>query len=327
MPWYVKCIIAHLSVETPSGLASAKPPFNLELEEGNVAEILALKDDDNAILALAAYAFRLPIRGNSGRGMFCVVLQPTARLQPTSDPTAESGVWTIRVHNQDRLDAGQDIHAWIQRDDTPFGYPIRGRQSYFDHQDYQRFSERTTPIGSVIDEDSHAEQSADCLIKRAGLINAIATGRETIVVGGYVKERKVRGDGLTVGIEAELADYSAAGPTENSSRLGPDISAISDDSHVHIGVMASGTRSNSKIALNGTSVAAPKIARLIADHVSSSSVLPARPPATPNVCNLEPLVTLTPPHPQARAGCGGVQDEKIEGLPVNRRERFKRDVI
>jgi hypothetical protein len=307
-----------LSVETPSGVASLDAGM---LEEG-AQEILVLKDGSDAVLALAGYVFRQPEVGDPrtrGRGMFCVILQPTARLQPTSDPTAASGVWTIRVHNQS-FPEDERIHAWIQRDDTPFGYPVRGRQSYFDEFCYQRFSETKTPIGETIAEDAHQDQG-QCHVERAGLTNAIATGTETIVVGGYVKERKVRGDGGTVGIEAELADYSAGGrPSEDEPIRGPDISAISDDSRFHIGVLATGTRSNSKIALNGTSVAAPKIARLIAEHVSGRT-LPA------DICSLEPRVSLTPPNPVERAGCGGVQDEKIEGLPVNEHERFERDII
>ncbi|MGI9510238.1 MAG: S8 family serine peptidase [Geminicoccaceae bacterium] len=294
----------HLSIETPFGLASFDGPTGAALEEGD-SQILVLQDDVGAILALAAYAFRAPVDpDDSGRGMFIVMLQPTARLQPASHPTAASGLWTIRLHNQ-HLDAGEEVQAWIQRDDTPFGYPVRGRQSYFDEACYQRFADQTSPIGEAIADDSHADQDP-CHVQRAGLINAIATGTETVVVGGFNRT------------EEELADYSAGGaPLPRAPIRAPDISAISDDSRVHIGVMATGTRSGSKIALNGTSVAAPKIARLIAEHLSSSR-LPGRPPSPPpDVCSLpSSLVPLSPPE---RAGCGGVLDEDIPGLPIVRR--------
>lgn len=244
--------------------------------------------------------------------MFCVVLQPTVRLQPTSNPTAASGVWKIRLRNQNLLDRGQEIHAWIQRDDTPFGYPIRGRQSYFDHADYQRFSERTTPIGSVIEEDSHIEQQAsDSPIKRAGLINAIATGDETIVIGGYVG----RDDGVPgVRQPRDLAPYSAGGPTTGTrdglpppscltvlgrSPDGPDASAPSDRSRTLLGIPATGTRSNSTIALNGTSVAAPQVARWVADGVAGT--LPDRADVQEAACG-DPF---NPPKPE-RGGAGRI---------------------
>jgi hypothetical protein len=43
---------------------------------------------------------------------------------------------------------------------------------------------------------------------------------------------------------------------------------VSDDSRVHSGVLAAGSRSGSVVAMNGTSVAAPQLARWIADERS-----------------------------------------------------------
>lgn len=125
---------------------------------------------------LVYYVLHLDFVRGKRRGCFYVVTQPTVRLQPDSRRLAPSGLWTIRLHNN-TLPADEKVHAWIQRDDTPFGYPIRGRQSYFDHADYQRFSERTTPVSSVIEEDTHVEQSPDCPIKRAGMINGSLPAR------------------------------------------------------------------------------------------------------------------------------------------------------
>jgi hypothetical protein len=87
-------------------------------------------------------------------------------------------------------------------------------------------------------------------VKRAGTLNAIATGEHPIVIGGFRRK-----DFLAV-------DYSGEGAV--AARMGPDASAVSDDSIVHRGVLAAGTRSGSVVALTGTSVAGPQIARLVA---------------------------------------------------------------
>jgi hypothetical protein len=45
--------------------------------------------------------------------------------------------------------------------------------------------------------------------------------------------------------------------------------ASSDDSRVHQGILAAGSRSGSVVPLNGTSVAAPQIARIVADDLAA----------------------------------------------------------
>ena len=188
------------------------------------------------------------------RGMFLVALQPTTSVDPTlsgaaAKPAAPSGLWTIELENVS-LKGNDLVEAWIQRDDTPFGFRRRGRQSYFDEPCYERFDAQ----GRAIEEDNHPQQRS-CQIKRAGSINAIATGRETIVVGGKLRKEKRR------------ARYSAEGapgsPAPHDLR-----SEVSDDSLVHRGVRGAGTRSGSVILMDGTSVAAPQIARRIADILS-----------------------------------------------------------
>ena len=51
-----------------------------------------------------------------------------------------------------------------------------------------------------------------------------------------------------------------------------------DDSLVHAGVLAAGSRSGSVVAMSGTSVAAPQYARALADYLGGVAPLP---PATP----------------------------------------------
>ena len=193
-------------------------------------------------------------------------LGPRALVQLSIAPTAAigggvalapAGLWRIVVANPLGASAVGDMHAWVQRDDTAPGLRKRGRQSYFDDPHYQRFDD----TGRLIDDDADPA-TADSIVRRGGTLNAIATGRRSIVVGGYR-----RSDGC-------VAAYSAAGPLAAPGRgapspHGPDALLPSDDSPAHAGLVAAGTRSRSCGAMHGTSVAAPLAARRIAEAMAA----------------------------------------------------------
>jgi hypothetical protein len=166
-----------------------------------------------------------------------------------------SGIWKIRITNKS-LARNEKVQIWCQRDESLPGYPVLGRQAYFDNECYVRFD----PIGNPLATDP---PGSDCPVKRAGSYNGFASGKEPTVAGGFVR---------TTG---EMADYSSAGPITPArdkpqpNRTGPDASAVSDDSPVLYGVLSAGSRSGSIVAQNGTSVAAPQVARLIADELAA----------------------------------------------------------
>ncbi len=193
------------------------------------------------------------------RAVFRIFLQPTASHEYTASgpavPVAASGVWTVEIEN---ILFGPDeaVEAWIQRDDTPFTYPRLGRQSYFDDPSYARFDDSGRPI--EVDDP-------DCIVKRDGTINAIATGHEPLVIGGFLRK------------ELRPVEYSSGGPVTKSaaaslSRKGPDALSVSDDSAGHKGVLAAGTRSGTVIAMSGTSIAAPRITRWVASKLAAGKV-------------------------------------------------------
>jgi hypothetical protein len=111
------------------------------------------------------------------------------------------------------------------------------------------------------------------------------------VLGGYLRK------------EVVAAPYSAAGSVPPPARW-PDAMAPSDDSRVHSGVVATGSRSNSIFAMSGTSVSAPQIARLVADNLAGVTGPPA-PLAMPG----------TPPE---RRGAG-----RIDTVPIVKPKRFE----
>jgi hypothetical protein len=76
--------------------------------------------------------------------------------------------------------------------------------------------------------------------------------------------------------ELRVAPYSAGGPVvtpeggpSRADERKPDILLVSDDSKVHAGVIAAGARSGSFVAISGTSVAAPQIARWVANEIAA----------------------------------------------------------
>ncbi|MFK7875952.1 MAG: S8 family serine peptidase [Paracoccaceae bacterium] len=140
-------------------------------------------------------------------------------------PLAPSGIWTLTVTLESDHDETLDL--WIQRGGSVFGHPRLGEQS--------RFMTHETAIRSL------------------GTLNALATAEKVVSVGGYIHS----GD-------CDPAPYTSAGDPAWEQSL-PDVSAPSDQSHSVAGIVASGTYSGSFATLSGTSVAAPQVARLLAD--------------------------------------------------------------
>jgi hypothetical protein len=182
------------------------------------------------------------------RPRIVLAVAPTAETT-TSPRTAPSGTWLVEVKNQG---GAVSVDAWVQRGDTPFGYPLSGRQSRFDDGNDQRFD----PAGRLQEEDTPSSP-----IGRRGTINAFATEQQAIVIGGFRRS------------DYHPSRYSGAGPVATPPvpppRTGPDAAAVADDSVALHGILAAGTRSGSVVAMNGTSVAAPQITRLIAEWMTN----------------------------------------------------------
>ena len=188
---------------------------------------------------------RYHYRPSSQRGMFLVVVNETISLRPNA-AVAPAGTWIVKLQNQ-ALTMNDIVHAWVQRDDSLYGFPIRGRQSYFNNSCYKRFDNEGR--------DYEQDDPITCDVRRASTINAIATGLQPIVMGGFLRKEMV------------AAKYSSAGPVTNPYR--PDALVASEDSRVHTGVLAAGSRSGSVVAMGGTSVAAPRVAREIANDLAA----------------------------------------------------------
>jgi hypothetical protein len=233
--------------------AASRINLTIATPEGQVSKALGEVDGaglklcpaDEEVLCEARYRYMPGPPKGQGRGMFLIALQPTT-LGEAAAPIAPSGIWTVELENLSFLPRDL-IEVWIQRDDTPVGFRQRGRQSFLDAECYSRFDSQ----GRQIERD---EDQQGCFVKRVGSTNAIATGKQVVVVGGFLRK------------EGRRAAYSALG--DEGERPTPDYLAPSDDSLVHLGLRAAGSRSGSIVTLNGTSVAAPQVTRWIADQMA-----------------------------------------------------------
>lgn len=185
---------------------------------------------------------------------------------PTGGPSAPAGDWRVSVETRGAMPVR--IDAYIMRDDVPHGFRDIGRQSYFVDPAYADRDDS----GRLLTEDPDEPQS---VIRRSGALNAIATAggeRETDrglwVVGAYV--------GPEASGELCAADYSAAPLSDTNERI--DCSAQGDQSKILPGIPAAGTRSGTRVRINGTSIAAPQLIRHLA--MGQGSLKPP-PPGAP----------------------------------------------
>ncbi len=199
--------------------------------------------------------------GTPQRRMILVAVAPTASLEPRA--LAPAGVWKVVVRSEVAI--AQAIDAWIQRDDSPYGYPKRGRQSYFEDPNYVRFNRD----GKLCELDGDTAppfegEHSKAYVKRTGTMNGIATGLSTIVPAGYRKA------------DLKAARYSSSGRSSGVPIRCPLMAQVSDDSQVHHGVLAGGTHSGTVTGFGGTSIAAPQVANRLASILSGQGVVAAQ---------------------------------------------------
>ncbi len=210
---------------------------------------------------VATLSYRAPV-APTNRGVFRLSAVPSAHLGNT-DPFAPSGPWRITL-TKGAMVGNFKIKSWIVRDETLPGFPEYGRQSYFDMPDFPRFKSAETPVspfeqtvnGDVLSYDPTNPRS----VRRAGTLSGFACGNEPAVIAGYVRSTR------------KMANYSASGPTNNPGRKGPDAAAVSDDTRVLSGILSAGSNSGSRVAMQGTSVSTPQVARWVADRMATNKL-------------------------------------------------------
>jgi hypothetical protein len=185
--------------------------------------------------------------GAKRQAMVLLAVAPTApltaaangtsgRMPKAARPVAPAGRWQIEVHNESEHTAVR-FDAWVQRDEPGIG-------------------ERRDPIQSFLSRSACA-----AAINGEGALNSLATGGETIAVGATDEE------------SGKLTAYTPRGVTRADRRdvRDIDVAAPADASPVTIGILAAGVISGSLVRMGGTSVAAPLVARELANRIARGS--------------------------------------------------------
>ncbi len=161
--------------------------------------------------------------------------------------TAPSGVWEVKITN---LQAGKvTVDAYIERDDQIIGVQTGARQSHFEDKWY----DTSGNPGSFVDHPGNPSP-----IRRSGNFNSIATGQNTVSVGGT----RITGP-RWAHYSPRKPDPDAARPKRPGVVKVPDTEAFSDENPALLGLKAAGTRSGGVVRLVGTSDAAPQVTRKI----------------------------------------------------------------
>ncbi len=160
-----------------------------------------------------------------------------------------AGAYEMRLTNRGATALRAVIET--QRDDTPPGFPVWGRQAYLDH-----------PLAHGWDPalKNFTAPGPGSAVTRGGTLSGFGTAAAPgVVVVGAAFDR----DAL---VRAAL--YCGAGPTPGRAR--PDLSAVSEETRAHPGVMTAATLSGGVTLLSGTSNAAPQVTRALVDLLSAN---------------------------------------------------------
>ncbi len=213
-----------------------------------------LQSDAPGPLATFGVVYTADVSGVGSATKVLIALAPTGTVVPRSKVLARHGLWRVRLKNRSaqRLDG---LHAWIERNDSVRGQPHRGMQSYFVDRNYWREGQQP---GEMADNPSSP-------VQRAGSYNSIGNGANTVVIGGY--EGRIA--------DQRVSAYSGGGPlrTAVGQRKGPETLAPSDESRQLPGLRVAGNETADTVRVNGTSVAAPQVTRLIAKWLAADPTL------------------------------------------------------
>ena len=193
--------------------------------------------------ALLQHEHHVP--GSDTKALALLALAPTAHAQDDDGPLAEPGVWEIEIGlcpTEGQPDgAAVDIDAYVERDDP--GEGGGGAQPRF--------------IG--IDRDDERDT-----------LSSIATGQLTIAAGAYRVSDSSAAEYSSLG---QLLD-TTAGPTGSktaSTTAGrPLVYAAAEEDAVQPNIAAAAVRSTDVHRMNGTSVAAPVLARQLYNWLLTS---------------------------------------------------------
>ena len=240
-----------LTVETPYGLSSAALDFtDVDTTQKLVLQQPRASDGVSKIIA-EVVCDHPPL--HPGRRRFMIWLAPTALPPPDiADQPAlsPSGVWTVSFETL--APTATKLSVWIRRDDSLPGFPMLGRQSSVERDPPQ---EGPIPLNQKQWDrwDEYGTASVD------GTINTLATGQLPVVTGGFGAANQRAARSAAGGPLAPMATGAPAKPASPANRkVGPDCLAPSQVTNLR-GIKAANFFGGAKVAMSGTSLAAPLV--------------------------------------------------------------------
>ncbi len=237
---------------------SVKPPANLPacflaLHAGSSDPCaMALTHEGMTLATLSVQ--RCPANGRYP--MALLTTAPTAPYGPWKQ-VVPAGNWEVKVEALGGVPFYCNVY--VQRDDTSFGRRGKGRQGVLDDGNYRRINDRG---GQQLFDELDARGQPVSFVRRAGTINALATGKLVRVAGGLLR-------GASDQDWSHASRYSSVDiPLKSQALQKSRELALTEDSDLLPGVLAAGSASGSWVLLSGTSMAAPQLTRQLALHVT-----------------------------------------------------------
>lgn len=242
-----------IEVETPNG------KYTAAFSEGSVGQARSLLDDSgNAIARLYAIS-----RGDGSQRTAYILATRWTLLYGSAQGVAPAGLWRARLRNKGAQPL--QIVASTQTDQTEKPYSVTNQRSYFDHDDYDRFSAAGRAIDSYsypLDGTPPVPEDSSNLVRRHGTLNAIGRGTHTLLAAGYREA------------DGRMANYSSTGLAGGKGvQSQPTVALPSRTSAGHYGQIAASSRDGGGAALEGTSVSAAILTRRFSDFLLSQQAL------------------------------------------------------
>lgn len=212
-----------------------RAPDGSVLRGARVGSIQVLRNRRGVVVASLVFA-RAVAQGL--RGPMILLATRATEIGDGPEDTAPFGVWSVSVESA--LTAPIAVHAWVERNDTI----IR-----------RRSGQRTVFVDEVAPGECGGYLSDD------STLSSIANGEGTVCVGAFEIDR------------LRVADHSSNGPTLGGVQVKPDMYGASDVSATLSGIACPGFFTGTRARLSGTSAAAPRVARWIAEGADCAKTI------------------------------------------------------
>jgi len=212
-------------------------------------------------------------RKHTYRIRYTLCTAPTLLQDQENPELAPAGLWQIRLRQT--LGTPIKVTCQVQADQSILPSGATGRRAYFDMEGYDRHDETT---GRAIDTFSYTYDEANPIdldpthgVRRHGTLNSAGIYSEfTVVTGGHRATDGKPADYASTGraeYKIENGEKKIDGVKHHKGLAAPTLSLVTDDGAAYPGILSSGARDGSTVAMQGTSFAASQFTRLFSNQL------------------------------------------------------------